>query len=287
MPRGFSIHVGVNSVDTTYGESKTLRWAEADAKAMAAIAEARGFECVKLFLTCQATLDTVTAAVESAAKALVPEDILLLTFACHGAFVRDTNGDETDGRDETLCLYDWELVDDQLYGLLSRFKPGVRVLVVSDSCHSGTVAQFIKHREQMRRFKSLSTDATENAPPSVRALSAEEAWGVYQAHRDVYDSIQNAYPQGRRIDIGAHVLLLSACQDWELAYEGKYQGKEHGDFTAALLEVWNDGAFDGNYLQFHEEIHRRLQQTIPLQRPGYLKVGVPSAAFDLQKPFAI
>ena len=53
----------------------------------------------------------------------------------------DVWGDEADKQDETWCLYDGQLIDDELYFELSKFAPGVRILVLSDSCHSGTVVR--------------------------------------------------------------------------------------------------------------------------------------------------
>jgi hypothetical protein len=42
--------------------------------------------------------------------------------------------------DETWVCYDRQLIDDQLYELWGKFKASVRILVLSDSCHSGTVS---------------------------------------------------------------------------------------------------------------------------------------------------
>jgi hypothetical protein len=36
-------------------------------------------------------------------------------------------------------LYDGELIDDEVYAALNQFAGGVRIFVLSDSCHSGTV----------------------------------------------------------------------------------------------------------------------------------------------------
>ena len=49
-----------------------------------------------------------------------------------------TVDENEDGYDETWVLYDRQLVDDELYTLWSKFAPGVRIVVLSDSCHSGT-----------------------------------------------------------------------------------------------------------------------------------------------------
>ena len=51
--------------------------------------------------------------------------------------------EETDQLDETWVLYDRQLLDDELYDLWCRFAPGVRILMISDSCHSGTVSRAV------------------------------------------------------------------------------------------------------------------------------------------------
>ena len=55
--------------------------------------------------------------------------------------MRDVTGEEADKRDETWCLFDSQLIDDELYFELAKFASGVRILVLSDSCHSGTVTR--------------------------------------------------------------------------------------------------------------------------------------------------
>jgi len=81
----------------------------------------------------------VIAAITSAATAIVEGSIFFLTYSGHGGQVPDITGDEVDLQDETWCLFDGELLDDELRVLWSKFAPGVRILVLSDSCHSGTV----------------------------------------------------------------------------------------------------------------------------------------------------
>jgi hypothetical protein len=57
--------------------------------------------------------------------------------------VPDENNDEGDGADETWCLQDRQFLDDELFQHFRLFKPGVRIIVISDSCHSGTVTKDI------------------------------------------------------------------------------------------------------------------------------------------------
>ena len=120
------------------GWSGDLAGCEFDAHDMVAIAESIGFEERTALLTADATVENVTAALSAAASKLASGDILFLTYSGHGGSLPDKNGDEPDQRDETWVLYDRQFVDDELFSLYVRFKAGVRILVLSDSCHSGT-----------------------------------------------------------------------------------------------------------------------------------------------------
>jgi hypothetical protein len=58
-------------------------------------------------------------------------------YSGHGSRRRDLDGDELDGYDETLALYDRQVLDDDLHRIWLRFAPGVRLVMISDCCHSG------------------------------------------------------------------------------------------------------------------------------------------------------
>ena len=71
-------------------------------------------------------------------------DSLFLHYSGHGGSVKDTDGDEMDGMDETLIPVDYKsaghIVDDDLHALLVAGLPaGVRLTAVMDCCHSGSV----------------------------------------------------------------------------------------------------------------------------------------------------
>src|SRR6187397_378801 len=142
MAQGLSLHIGLNSVNPKHyaGWSGKLTACEADANDMASIAGSRKFASKKL-LTKKATRSAVKSAIAAAAKKLKSGDIFFITYSGHGGQLPDQNGDEDDGLDETWCLYDGELVDDELFAAWANFRSGVRILVLSDSCHSGTVAR--------------------------------------------------------------------------------------------------------------------------------------------------
>src|SRR6476619_2567188 len=141
MPKGLSLHVGLNSIDPAhYGVDGRLRACENDARAMKAIADSQGYTS-QILLTRDATSSSVLKSIVEAAAELQAGDIFLLTYAGHGSQVPDVNGDEGDGLDETWCLYDRMMIDDELKAMWTRFRKGVRIVMISDSCHSGTVSR--------------------------------------------------------------------------------------------------------------------------------------------------
>src|SRR6266498_58616 len=140
--KAMSLHLGLNAVNpASYsGWSGDLVACEFDAKDMTAIAKSQGMKATTL-LTKKATRANALNAIRAAAKQLGAGDLFFLTYSGHGGQVPDVSGEEADKKDETWCLYDGELIDDELYAELGRFAAGVRVLVLSDSCHSGTVTR--------------------------------------------------------------------------------------------------------------------------------------------------
>ena len=68
---------------------------------------------------------------------------MFLSYSGHGAYIRDTSGDEDDGRDEVLCPLDCDtngyIVDDYLKkNFIDRLPSNVNLVLMIDACHSGT-----------------------------------------------------------------------------------------------------------------------------------------------------
>ncbi|WP_406212093.1 caspase family protein [Streptomyces canus] len=139
--KALSLHIGINSVDpSNYGGwNGALSGCENDAQTMTTIALAEGFIPTRLF-TRQASTANVLSAIDAAAQQLSAGDIFLLTYAGHGGQVPNKSADsEEDQQDETWVLYDRQLIDDEIELALSAFRPGVNIVMLSDSCHSGTI----------------------------------------------------------------------------------------------------------------------------------------------------
>jgi metacaspase-1 len=290
MAKAVSIHIGLNAVDPKHyaGWSGDLVACEFDANDMAAIAHAAGMTST-LLLTKEATRKNMLAAVRAASKTLKSGDLLFVSYSGHGGQIPDVSGEEDDKLDETWCLYDGEFIDDEVYLELSRIPAGVRVLVLSDSCHSGTVTR--------ARVPEGSSPAgrSKMMPPSV-------AMRTYREHQAFYDKLQRdaAEAAGKaseptpdsalaRVAVSkrltaianeckASVILISGCQDNQTSMDGDHNGA----FTEQLLRVWNHGAFKGNYAKFHAAIKARMPRT---QAPNLFTLG-PVGKFLTERPFA-
>jgi hypothetical protein len=269
MAKGISLHIGLNRVDPGHyeGWDGALAACEADAKDMQALARKRGFTSSPRLLTKDATARAVSDAIAAAGKQLAKGDIFFLTYSGHGGQVKDTNGDEErDRKDETWVLFDRQLVDDELYDLWGGFKTGVRILVLSDSCHSGSVTRAVP--------KFLS------GGPRARFMPRSIGEKVEAAHRKLYREIQNAHTGTEKAKVKASVLLISGCMDNQLSMDGD----RNGAFTHMLKTVWAGGRFRGGYRTFRDTIVSRMPNT---QTPNYYFVGEGNPAFEGQRPFTI
>jgi metacaspase-1 len=290
--RGVSIHIGLNHVDPNeYQDENGDPWDGElagcinDARAMQEIAVAQGFQST-LMTDDQATSAQVLRSIGRAAQELSAGDILLVTYSGHGGQVPDVNGDEDEAQDETWCLFDRMLIDDELYQMWSQFEAGVRIFVLSDSCHSGTVvkdtiySQIASLPPLMKQYERGKTARVGARVSKYRNLPREVEKRTYQAHAAMYDTFQWLAGRGKRATVGASVLLISGCMDNQLSADGDGNGL----FTATLLEVWNNGGFNGSYETFWRAIQERMP---PTQTPNYYKAGVQDPNFEGQKPFTI
>ena len=281
MAKGISIHIGVDRPDSAHFPDplEPLLGAVNDANAMHELAAERGFAERHLLLGAQATAKRLEQLIDDAAGTLADGDLLLLTFAGHGGRMpRDPAPDgladvlQLDAElDQTWCLHDRELLDDELLDYWRRFARGVRILVVSDSCYSGSI---------IRLAPGLPSPPVVANQPRERGLPPPMAAAVFQTHEVLYRGIQDGLPSPRCPKVEASVILLAACEDCEKALDGD----PHGHFTDALLATWNGGAFKGSLLDFHAQIYERLRVQ---QRPTYMKLGAPMPRFDLGDPFTI
>ena len=272
-----SIHIGLNSLDPRAyrGFDGRLRSCESDARAMQLLCLAQGLS-PRQILTAEATRDRVLGELRQAAAELTGGDLVVVTYAGHGASFEDRTRGEDDRRDEAWCLYDGYLIDDEIHAALTQFVAGVRVFVVSDSCFSGTVTRIPKEAGDPHQTPTAPLAAS--AHGRDRRLRRDLADAVYRANRAVYEQRKASVAAAQAHEPAASVLLLGACQDSQTAQELPDQGV----FTAALLAVWDRGAFVGD----HRALHARVRDCLPAtQVPSLYPTGATDPAFVAARPF--
>lgn len=309
-PKAIALTVGLNSVSGDHYTDENgnpwtgdLKGCENDANDMAAIATEAGF-ATQTLLTKDATRDGVLNAISSAASSLAPEGIFMVSYSGHGGQVPDdpAHRDEYDGADETWCLYDGQVIDDELYQLWNAFPGGARILVISDSCHSGTVVRVASFYNRLSAAHGLDRPTSTRAPlsafsittapanppvlaqPRYRALPPGAAQRTYKKNQTFYDNLRASTPSEGQNPLNVSVLLFSACQDNQLSSDGD----DNGLFTGQLKMIWghaqDNTRFKGTYRDFHGAI---LGTMPPYQSPNYLFIGKPNPAYEAQQPFSI
>lgn len=286
MAKGISLHIALNKIDPGhYGTNGALPYCKNDATAMMELACDEGYEVLGLLVDEEATSANVLMALTMASGMLEKGDILLLTYSGHGSFFPDINGDERDGYDETWVLYDRMFVDDELYFAWSKFRKGVRIVLVSDSCHSGTIAKSLIVGNSERETGNDRKLDVLGGRALVEILKSEAAL-LYKCHRTQYDQHLKHVPSPKKIEIGASVILLAASQDDQLANVGSVSGAKLSLFTDELLTVYRKSSGGMNYPSFVKAIEKRIPRKYR-QTPNLYKVGSANKTFSAQRPFSI
>ncbi|HEU4541512.1 MAG TPA: caspase family protein [Jiangellaceae bacterium] len=217
-----------------------------DAEDWADVLGDRGF-AVSTLVDGQATRAAILAMIEGLIESANYRDTVLIQFSGHGTWVPDRNGDEPDHRDEALCPVDYRqglILDDDLHALFDARKHGVKVVMISDSCHSGSVTRFAE---------PLTGDGA-----SVRFMPPEIALPPDELPRAlIAQSTVKAAPRHE-------ALLLSGCNDLEYSYDASFQGRPNGAFTYVALRALNTLAPNATYRDWLRAVRNYLpSQDLP------------------------
>ena len=137
------------------------------------------------------------------------------------------------------------LLDDELFALFSAAAEGVRTVLISDSCHSGTLTRLSRPLGDNRcssRFLAPSTFLTSPALAAGR--------GTVRAR-----------PRSA-------ALLLSACRDTEYSYDATFAGRPNGAFTYVALAALADLPPGGTYRDWLRAIRAHLPSQNYPQTPA-------------------
>ena len=250
MAKKTALCIGINDYP---GTGSDLRGCVNDARDWHAELERRGFQST-LMLDKKATRQGMAGEMQRLIGDAKYGDVLVITYSGHGTWVPDADGDEPDRRDEALVPWDIReagpLLDDDLFEVFSERERGVRLVMISDSCHSGTVARFAPHPLDGQRGRTRFL-----APASFLSQAAQAA-----AER-VAGSISRSKSRST-------ALLLAGCRDTEYSYDAEFNNKPNGAYTYVALQALKNLPANATYRDWHKAICLQLPSPTYPQSPG-------------------
>jgi len=258
MVSKYALCIGINDYP---GTASDLAGCLNDANDWAGALTSVGFE-VKKLLDKQATKSNILTEMSTMITQAKKGDTVVFQYSGHGTYIPDQDGDEADQTDECLCPYDLKtkgvITDDQLFQLFNKKAQGVRLIMISDSCHSGTVTRFAPISSSRTKSGKIEHQTRVKFLPPATFLSARELakFGISRA-------IRKSSPPGR---YGG--LLMSGCQDVEYSYDAYFQGRPNGAFTFVAVAAFKKLKPGASYKDWHAAIRKALPTSQYPQSPN-------------------
>lgn len=184
-----------------------------------------------------------------------PEDKFIFCYSGHGSSVPDKDGDEIDKLDEIICPYDlnWTsnmITDDYLYSIFSKINPNVQLLIISDSCHSGSLLRSLSPHNGYYKNKYLVP------PESIFNKIKSQIYDNDAAMADLMGKIRN-----KKEDFNTrNGILISGCQSNQTSADAEINGKPCGAMTYVLGKVLNDSNYDITYADLIVKMNKLLDE---------------------------
>ena len=222
-----------------------------DARDWAEALRNRGFEA-RLILDSQATKVVLLREIRSLIAASVPGDWACICYSGHGTQVPDQSGDEPDHYDEAICPHDVTrgqlITDDELAVEFEALQAGVRLVVIADSCFSGTVT---------RLLDPIGSRTT----PRVRSIPFGRIKKKYKRPKKG--------PAGVGLGIGSPgvSLLMAASGEHEYSYDASFNNRPNGAFTRIAIDVLESLSERATFGDWQRSIRMSLPSVDYPQRP--------------------
>ena len=144
---------------SNYSPSSGFRHIDADndLRIIMKLLRQQGFTDTIVLANGQATKEGFILSFKKLRSNVHPGDIVFIHFSTHGQQIEDLNGDETDGLDEAIALYDSQttgsndykgqnhLIDDDFGIMIEQLRTDLGkegdLLVMIDACHSGSMSR--------------------------------------------------------------------------------------------------------------------------------------------------
>jgi len=249
----------------TYENVSPLKGAVNDATDIAETLQAAGVSDLTTLFNGDASREAVLAAWEDLVARAEEDDVLVLSFAGHGAQEPEwVEGAEEDGLDEVFLLAGFDLnapgngerLRDDDVAVMLRAAGGRSVLVLADSCHSGTMTRSIDPRITRLGTRLVGLPPFENDVLRSQPLPPFLAQARESAAGEDMEELPN-------------VIYVGATVDGQVIPELLIGGKPRGALSWAFargVEGRADLDRDGGISM--EELSRFLRETVRVATEG-------------------
>ena len=174
------------------------------------------------------TKSNILSSIEKFLTSSKEDDILYFHYSGHGSIVKDNNGDEVDGIDETIVSKDLILItDDELISLIrQKINKKTTLFAIIDSCHSGSMLD-------LKYTFSDNLSIVENSK---------------------YD------------DISSNIIMISGCKDSQTSEENYISNKVYGKLTWSINETLTKNK-NLTWKSLYTSVKKLLQDSKSLQIP--------------------
>lgn len=202
-----------------------------------------------------------------------PNDVCLFYFSGHGSFTTAPAGfySPTNRFHQSLVCWDSrrpggrDLMDKELAFLLWKYstgrqKPGLRFVVITDSCHSGSVTR--------EAVELTSGSMRERTLDPLMPAEAPDYYGfkeMVNGQHGYVISHENGKEQ-IRVQTGPHV-HLAAARDSQTAKENALEGQIRGLFTYSLLKALQQSKGVISYSELIRRTELQLKNLVTDQNP--------------------
>lgn len=212
---------------------------------------------VKTLFDKQATRVNILSNLKYLVTMAIPGDTVVFQYSGHGTQVPDNNSEEADKLDEALCPYDiWTngpVLDDEIWKILRSKQPAVKIIFISDSCHSGSV---------VRAFGMPHVGKKKFIHYSKFMSQATTDWALASANKPEKVMFDEKVPWP--------CLLLAGCQDNEYSYDASFKGRANGAFTYWALQALKKLPKTATYTDWYNIIRKMLPSKDYPQMPNIL-----------------
>lgn len=158
-------------------------------------------------------------------------DEIWLHYSGHGSFVNDTNGDESDMKDEVIVPLDHDKVgfisDDLLHNYMEYLPEQTRFFCLFDCCHSGSILD-LKHR---------------------------------------YLGNDKYHLENNKSGIKGNVVMISGCKDNQTSADALIESKWAGAMTSAFLDSLEKNNYKVTYYYLLDSMRDYLKKNGYTQIP--------------------